>query len=262
MPVESVGANNFSKLATAQPKYSKAAAPQTPVNTAPAAKPEANKKSKTPYVAGAIALAAIAGVGIYGHKQGWFKKAAKPAENIISDGGKAGGAVQPKGKNNTPVASSIEKKIANLKAKFKSDADRVVNENRKGTMIDLEALDEAAGRKSADLTLGADRFHQAASWIETAYVEAYKTADLKGGKNMFDYIAERIGDHQRLGLPTMYVQMPKEEAEVRLMQFAKNIEAENKGSKGKTTLEQFVKNMKEHYMPAAQKKIEENNKKQ
>lgn len=79
---------------------------------------------------------------------------------------------------------------------------------------------------------------------------------------MFDYIAERIGDHQRLGLPTMYVQMPKEEAEVRLMQFAKNIEAENKGSKGKTTLEQFVKNMKEHYMPAAQKKIEENNKKQ
>ena len=129
-------------------------------------------------------------------------------------------------------------------------------------MIDLEALDEAAGRKSADLTLGADRFHQAASWIETAYVEAYKTADLKGGKNMFDYIAERIGDHQRLGLPTMYVQMPKEEAEVRLMQFAKNIEAENKGSKGKTTLEQFVKNMKEHYMPAAQKKIEENNKKQ
>lgn len=187
-----------------------------------------NKKS---IAAGAGILAALAiGIAACTHNSGAAKTSAK---KIVSTGDK------------------IREKIGQIKQNSMEEIERIIRENTAIDGIHLDVIDDAAGRRSADLTQP-ERFNQAATWIEVAYKKAYAKAKLSDGKNMLNYIHNRI-NKENDALAQMYAQLPKEEAEVRMTDFAKDIIKSDIHTG--MTAEQFIKDMQETFMPKARVKL-------
>ena len=203
------------------------------VQTAPAAPAQQTKNKnvkKTPIVVSAIALAALGATA--------YVKRDKISQLI---------------KNSSKQSTAkLQEKITKLKEKYRSEALRVLNENMNGTVVKIENIEPAAAIRSATPNLE-NKFHQAASWIEEAYLEGYSRADLKDGKNILNYIHTRIGSENNT-LAQMYAQMPKEEAEVRLQQFA--TEAISKDSHTGMTPSEFIKDMWDVIIPKAKADLE------
>lgn len=182
--------------------------------------PKKNKNYTTPIVVGAVALAAL-GTGIYAHKTG-----------------KLGEVFSSK-------AQKLNKKINDVIHKSMSKANEVIAENTAPNgMVNLPAIDAAAGLRSIDITK-AERLHQAATWLEEAYKNAYSRAQLSDGKNMFNYIHEYIKSG-RTALPEIYTKMPAEEANIRIQKFADDIKKMD--SHNGMTSESFIKDFKEVFM--------------
>ena len=224
MPVQSINANSaFSKmqLAPAQTTASK----QTQKPNIPAHKPEENGKLKNTLVYGALALAVLGGAAYWQRSRLGLDKIGNAEKNL----------------------EKLTAKINGLKQKYKPDALKVLQENTVGDMVKLENIEPAAAIRSASPT-EENKFHQAASWIEEAYKEAYSRAELKDDFNILDYIAKRIGMENNT-LAQMYAQMPKEEAEIRIKQFA--AEAQQKDFHTGMTVDEFVKKMWEAFIPKA-----------
>ena len=229
MAVESIGAfNNFSKSVnfqqtTKQAEHKVAAPVKKDFKTT-------ISENKTPIVVGAIALAAI-GAGIYANRGKLF--------------GKVSGALVSESK-------SILDKINRIKANCINEANKVIADNTVFGEIKLPVIDKAAGMRSADKTQP-ERFHQAATWIEEAYKQAYsKAKDLRDGNNMLNYIYNRV-NKENTALAQMYAQMPEAEASVRMTQFAKDVTKMDKHSG--MTVERFVKDMKEVFIPKAKQEL-------
>lgn len=229
MAVESIGAfNNFSKSVNFQ-QTTKQAEPKVAATVKKDFKTTISE-NKTPIVVGAIALAAI-GAGIYANRGKLF--------------GKVSGALVSESK-------SILDKINRVKASCINEANKVIADNTVFGEIKLPVIDKAAGMRSADKTQP-ERFHQAATWIEEAYKQAYsKAKDLRDGNNMLNYIYNRV-NKENTALAQMYAQMPEAEASVRMTQFAKDVTKMDKHSG--MTVEKFVKDMKEVFIPKAKQEL-------
>lgn len=232
MSVPGIGVNTaFSNMTAAQPKYA-----QQAVNTV--SKPSYNQsstqsqqKSKTPIVVGSIALAALcAAGGVYAHKQGLFK---------------AGKGVESK------AAAEIKEKINSIKTKFQDELDKLLKDTQN---CDLKDVDRIAGDYSGDIGRGEDRFHFAATFLEDSYINAYSKAKLENGKNMFNWIANRI-EKESDSIPLMYAQMDRKEANVRLSQFAKAISVTDDHTG--MTMEGFIKLFNEKFFAKGEKKLAE-----
>ena len=217
MPVDKVMSNSpFAKMQQiAKPQVTSA---QTVAQ--PAAQPQnaKNTKKATSIVVGAVALAAL-GVTAYVKRD------------------KLGQLLKKSSKQST---EKLQEKITQLKDKYRADAQRVLRENMDGSIVKIENIEE-------------NKFHQAASWIEEAYLEGYSRADLKDGKNILNYIHTRIGSENNT-LAQMYAQMPKEEAEIRLQQFA--TEAISKDTHTGMTPSEFIKDMLDVIIPKAKADLE------
>ncbi len=230
MSVERITANNlFAKMrpATSQQTLSQQTAAAS--STAQKNQKSLNSQKTKTIVLSAVALAALCGVTYWQRdKIGFIKKLGE--KNI----------------------ESLSGKITKLKQEFKADALRVLGENTHGNMVKLENIEPAAAMRSASPT-EKEPFHQAASWIEEAYLAAYSRAKLSDGNNMFNYISKRIGQENNT-LAQMYAQMPKQEAEIRIQQFADEIMAKDNHS-GMTSVT-FIKNMWEKFIPKAKNDLE------
>ena len=229
MALESVGAfNNFSKSVNFQQTTK-----QTEQKVAVPVKKDFKttiSENKTPIIVGAIALAAL-GTGIYANKNKLFGKV---SGTLVSD------------------TKKIIDKINKIKASSINEANKVIADNTVFGEIKLPVIDKAAGMRSADKNQP-ERFHQAATWIEEAYKQAYsKAKGLRDGNNMLNYIYNRV-NKENSALAQMYVQMPAAEANVRMTQFAKDVAAMDKHSG--MTVERFVKDMKEIFMPKAKQEL-------
>jgi len=145
----------------------------------------------------------------------------------------------------------LEIKISELKTKYKPDAMRVLQENTHNNIVNIGAIEPAAAIRSASPT-EKNSFHQAASWIEEAYKNAYSRAELKDGNNILNYIYRRIGTENNT-LAQMYAQMPKEEAQIRARQFA--TEALKKDKHTGLTIEQFVSDVINKLVPKAKQDL-------
>ncbi len=229
MPVDKVMSNSpFAKMQQiAKPQVTSA---QTVAQ--PAAQPQnaKNTKKATSIVVGAVALAAL-GVTAYVKRD------------------KIGQLLKKSSKQST---EKLQEKITQLKDKYRADAQRVLRENMDGSIVKIENIEPAAAIRSATPDLE-NKFHQAASWIEEAYLEGYSRADLKDGKNILNYIHTRIGSENNT-LAQMYAQMPKEEAEIRLQQFA--TEAISKDTHTGMTPSEFIKDMLDVIIPKAKADLE------
>ena len=231
MPVDKVMSNSpFAKMQQiAKPQVkSVQAVPQ------PAAQPQntntKSTKKTTPIVVGAVALAAL-GVAAYVKRD------------------KLGQLLKKGSKQST---EKLQEKITQLKDKYRADAQRVLRENMDGSIVKIENIEPAAAIRSASPT-EENKFHQAASWIEEAYLAGYSQAELKDGKNILNYIHTRIGSENNT-LAQMYAQMPKEEAEIRLQQFA--TEAISKDTHTGMTPSEFIKDMWDVIIPKAKADLE------
>ncbi len=185
---------------------------------------------KTPIVVGAVALAAL-GLTAYVKRD------------------KIGQLLKKGGKQST---EKLQQKITQLKDKYRADAQRVLRENMDGNIVKIENIEPAAAIRSASPT-EENKFHQAASWIEEAYLAGYSKAELEDGKNILNYIHTRIGAENNT-LAQMYAQMPKEEAEVRIQQFA--AEAISKDTHTGMTPSEFIKDMWDVIIPKAKADLE------
>ena len=184
------------------------------------------KDNTTPIVVGAIALAAL-GTGIYAHKTG-----------------KLGDIFSTR-------TQRLTKKVNKLINQYMNKAKQVINENTHGGMINLPGIDEAAGRRSADINK-TERFHQAATWLEEAYKTAFSKAQLSDGKNMFNYIHEYMKGG-KTALAQMYVQMPEAEANIRINKFLDDIKQMDNHTG--MTAEEFLKDLTDVFMPQAREAI-------
>lgn len=258
MPVEGIGASNsLSKIAAAQPKYQKQAAPA--VSTASVNTNKEQKSKKTPIVVAAVALAAI-GSGVYVAKtKGWlgFEKAAKGAKDAATQIKKE---TEKVAKKTEKVAEQAGRKVADVRKFVEektnaeiNEAKRVLAENTtKDGFVNLGDIENAAGIKSA--TVGdKDSFHKAATWLEVSYKDAYSKAEPEEGKNILDKVFNRIANENN-SLAKMYAQMPKEEAAVRAEVFGKDLLAVNPEQKG-MNLETFVKKLIDEVMPKAAEEL-------
>jgi len=150
-----------------------------------------------------------------------------------------------------PSIEKIETKIIQLKSTFKEDAQRVLKENTHNNIVNLSAIEPAAAIRSASKT-ESEPFHQAATWIEEAYIDAYSKAELKDGNNILNYIYKRVASENNT-LAKMYAQMPKAEAEVRIKQFA--TEATQKDTHTGLTINQFIEYMTNKLVPKAKQDL-------
>ena len=228
MPVDKVMPNNpFAKIQQVQQKQNQTAEIQK-------TSAEANvlKKSKTPMIVAGATLAAVCGV-VYWKREalGLTKAAAKNAKGGVE---------------------KLQEKIVKLKEQFKSKAQEVLKENTVNGMVKLESIEPAAAMRSASKTEH-EPFHQAASWIEEAYIDAYSRAQLSDGNNILNYIYKRIGSEDNT-LAQMYAQMPKQEAEIRIKQFVS--EAVKKDTHNGMTPEKFIKDMWDNFIPNAKQELE------
>lgn len=190
-----------------------------------------NNNNKTSLITGAAIIAALGiGLGIYAHKTGMLKAGVKKLN---------------------PSASTIKEKIAQVKANSMDEIDRIIRENTGIDGIHLDVIDNAAGIRSADLSQP-ERFHQAATWIEEAYKRAYEKAELSDNKNMLNYIYNRVNTENNT-LAKMYAQMPEQEANMRMTQFAKDVAAQDIHTG--MTVQQFVKDMQEIFIPKAKTQL-------
>ena len=256
MPVEGIGASNsLTKIAAAQPKYQKQAAPA--VSTASVNINKEQKSKKTPIVVAAVALAAI-GSGVYvAKRKGWlgFEKAAKDVKDAATQIKKETAKVA---KETEKVAEQAGRKVADVRKLVEektnaeiNEAKRVLAENTKDNFVDLGAIENAAGIKSA--TKGdVDSFHKA-TWLEVSYKDAYSKASVEEGKNILDKVYNRIANENN-SLAKMYAQMPKEEAAVRAEVFGKDLLAVNPEQKG-MNLETFVKKLIDEIVPKAAEEL-------
>ncbi len=145
----------------------------------------------------------------------------------------------------------LEEKINFLKDKYRPEATRVLNENTHNGMVNLGGVEHGAAIRSASPT-EQDPFHQAASWIEEAYIKAYSKAQLSDGNNVLNYIHRRIGTENNT-LAQIYAQMPKEECAIRLNQFAN--EAAKVDNHVGMTPEKFITSMTEKIIPKAKESL-------
>ena len=234
MPVDKVMSNSpFAKMQQIAKPQQITNSQGVSVQTTPAAtEHQTNSKNiKTPIVTGAAALAVLGVAYVARDKIGLTK--------LVKKGG-------------TQSLEKIQEKITKLKEQYRSEALRVLHENMNGNVVKIENIEPAAAIRSATPNLE-NKFHQAASWIEEAYLEGYSRADLKDGKNILNYIHTRIGNENNT-LAQMYAQMPKEEAEVRLQQFAS--EAISKDTHTGMTPSEFIKNMWDVIIPKAKQDLE------
>lgn len=186
------------------------------------------KKSKTPLIIAGLIIAAGA-IALYA------KKGAKTLSQPIFQ----------------QSTKQIEENINFLKNKYKPEATRVLNENTYNGMVNLGNIENAAAIRSASPTEQSP-FHQAASWIEEAYIKAYSKAQLSDGNNILNYIHRRIGTEND-ALAQMYAQMPKEEYTIRLNQFAN--EAAKSDKHVGMTPEKFISIMIEKIIPKAKETL-------
>ena len=229
MPVDKVMSNSpFAKMQ----QITKPQVKSSQTVAQPAAQPQnaKNTKKTTSIVVGAVALAALGGTA-------YVKR------------DKIGQLLKKGGKQST---EKLQKKITQLKDKYRADAQRVLRENMDGNIVKIENIEPAAAIRSASPT-EENKFHQAASWIEEAYLAGYSQAELKDGKNILNYIHTRIGSENNT-LAQMYAQMPKAEAEVRLQQFA--AEAISKDTHTGMTPSEFIKDMWDVIIPKAKADLE------
>lgn len=145
----------------------------------------------------------------------------------------------------------LEAKITQLKNTYKSEAHRVLKENTHNNMVNLSAIEPAAAMRSASKTEH-EPFHQAATWLEEAYKDAYSKAELRDGNNILNYIYKRVASENNT-LAQMYAQMPKEEAQIRVKQFAQ--EAMQKDNHIGLTSDKFVDYMLNRLMPKAKQDL-------
>ncbi len=186
---------------------------------------KSEKNYTSPIVTGAIALAAL-GSGIYAHKTGKL-------QNII--------------KAKTP---KLNQKINDIIKNSLQKANEVISENTKNGIVELPVIDNAAGVWSTSNR--PEKFHEAATWLEEAYKSAYSKAKLEDGKNMFNYIHEYMnGGHTALA--QMYVQMPEQEAAIRINKFITDIGELDKHTG--MTAEEFVNALNNKFMPQAREAI-------
>lgn len=227
MPIQSINTSSaFNKMQIA-PATKTTVEKQIAPNNLNSPKTDGKEKFKKTLVYGALALAVLGGAAY------WQKDKLKL--NKISK---------------KKIDKNLEKltaKINDLKERYKADALRVLKENTQGTVVKLENIEPAAAIRSASPT-EENKFHQAASWLEEAYKEAYSRAELKDNFNILNYIAKRIGMEDNT-LAQMYAQMPKEEAEIRIKQFA--AEAQQKDFHTGMTVDEFVQKMWEAFIPKA-----------
>lgn len=191
-----------------------------------------NKKSGQKITLTVLTLAALAGIAYWQREALGLTKAIKSISN--------------KG------MQKLETKINQLKDEFRPKAQSVLKENTINGMVKLEKIEPAAAMRSASKT-EKEPFHQAASWIEEAYKDAYSRAELKDGNNILDYIYRRIGAENDT-LAQMYAQMPEKEATIRIKQFAS--EAIQKDTHNGMTTESFIKGLIEKVVPKAKENLQ------
>ena len=209
-----------------------------------------DKKSKTPVVVAAVALAAL-GVTtvVYGKKKGWFafKEQVKKESDKLKEITRQ--AIQKSGKDASKTRSYVEE-VTN---KAKDEALRVLKENTSdGGFINLGGIEQGAGTKSCVPGLET-RYHDAATWIEEGYLEAYSRSTLTDGNNILDQIYNRMANESN-SLATMYAQMPEEEAAVRHETFATRALEKDTTHTG-LTVEQFVKQTINELIPKAKESL-------
>lgn len=147
--------------------------------------------------------------------------------------------------------TELEAKIKQLKITYMSDAHRVLGENTHNNIVNLSAIEPAAAMRSASKTEH-EPFHQAASWIEEAYKDAYSKAELRDGNNILNYIYKRVASENNT-LAKMYAQMPKDEAQIRVKLFA--VEATEKDKHIGLTVDKFVDYMINKLVPKAKQDL-------
>lgn len=222
MPVQRIGTNNiYTKNTLSFAKN------QTTSNVNNNNQPNSNKKTKNILLA-TVALAVLGGLVYVKREALGLTKA------IIKQ---------------SPKKS--EEHINFLKDKYRPEATRVVNENTYNGMVNLGNIENGAAIRSASPT-EQNPFHQAASWIEEAYIKAYSRAQLTDGNNILNYIHRRIGTENNT-LAQMYAQMPKEECTIRLNQFAN--EAAKADKHVGMTPEKFITIMTEKIIPNAKESL-------
>lgn len=126
--------------------------------------------------------------------------------------------------------------------KHRKEANRILTENIHNRIVDIPTIEKAAGIRSASLT-EPEPFHQAASWLEEAYKFAYSRAEQKDGKNIFNFIHNRITKENN-SLAKMYAQMPIDEAKARLWRFVceTNLKRTHNGMTGEEFFLDIVNN--------------------
>lgn len=193
MPVEKITSPaSFQQMAIKQQANTKNETVQNKtVVTSSTQKHNEHKKSKLPYVAAGVAIAAIAGAYVF--------------RNKLSFGNEA-----------------ILKKISEVKSRCAEEFERILNspENTVFGEIRLNNMDKAAEFRALDKTRP-DYLHEAANMAEEAYKKAYQRAKPEEGKNILDKIFFRINAESKT-LPNIYAQMPKEEACTRIKVFAQS----------------------------------------
>lgn len=222
MPIQKISTNNI--YTKSNPSFSKN---QTKSNVNNNAQPQSNKKTKNILLA-TLALAVLGGL-VYVKRE-----ALGLTKTLIKQ--------SPK---------KLEEHINFLKDKYRPEATRVVNENTYNGMVNLGNIENGAAIRSASPT-EQNPFHQAASWIEEAYIKAYSRAQLTDGNNILNYIHRRIGTENNT-LAQMYAQMPKEEYTIRLNQFAN--EAAKTDKHVGMTPEKFISIMVEKIIPNAKESL-------
>lgn len=208
MPVGNITASNLlQQTSMRQPAISKNTATQNKTNLTPSTTTE-HKKSKLPYVAAVVAIAAIAGAYVFKNKFSFKNEA-------------------------------ILKKISEVKSRCAEEFERILNspENSAFGEIRLNNMDKAAEFRALDKTRP-DYLHEAANMAEEAYKKAYQRSKPEEGKNILDKIFFRI-DNESKTLPNIYAQMPKEEACTRINVFAKS--AREMDDKAGMSVEEFTR---------------------
>lgn len=208
MPVGNITASNLlQQTSMRQPATTKNSIAQN--NTASTtAKTTEHNKSKLPYVAAGVAIAAIAGACVFKSKFSFKNEA-------------------------------ILKKISEVKSRCAEEFERILNspENSAFGEIKLNNMDKAAEFRALDKTRP-DYLHEAANMAEEAYKKAYQRSKPEEGKNILDKIFFRI-DKESKTLPNIYAQMPKEEACTRINVFAKS--AREMDDKAGMSVEEFTR---------------------
>lgn len=253
MAIQSIGSSNFLSGKNVSHKVNFRA--DTPANstTAQPTTEEKSESKKKKIVVASIALAAIGATALYGHKQGWFKKAAKEVGTEIKNGSAEGGAQRVAEGAGQTVEKTLTQKLEEINATTLDEITRLKDENRFGKGLKLDNMEKIAGDYSGDVNKE-NRFHFGANIVEQSYIDDFSNQELADGNNMVDKFANRIFTEKHDTLTKMYAQMPIEEAKERLNMLGKLI-AEKDSHTGTTTFDKFVEDMINTHIPQAKKDL-------